>query len=62
MDRIFAGMWIGVCRLDQIANRGAFLRRDVANADVPVAAKEAAQPKLKLATAESRQAAPATAA
>jgi Rieske 2Fe-2S family protein len=34
MDRIFAGMWIGVCRLDQVARRGAFLRRDVANASV----------------------------
>jgi Rieske 2Fe-2S family protein len=34
MDRIFAAMWLAVCRLDQIASRGAFVRRDVAGASV----------------------------
>jgi Rieske 2Fe-2S family protein len=36
MDHIFAGMWINVCRIDQIGARGDFIRRDVANASVLV--------------------------
>src|SRR5918996_2427067 len=34
MDRIFAAMWLGVCRIDRIAARGDFVRRDVAGASV----------------------------
>jgi Rieske 2Fe-2S family protein len=34
MQAIFATMWIAVCRLDQIAARGSFVRRDVAGASV----------------------------
>jgi glycine betaine catabolism A len=34
MDRIFAGMWIAAGRLEQVSARGAFVRRDVANASV----------------------------
>ena len=34
MDRIFAGMWIHVCRIDQIARRGEFVRRDIGTASV----------------------------
>jgi glycine betaine catabolism A len=34
MDRIFAAMWIAVCRVDQIGTRGQFLRRDVAGASI----------------------------
>ncbi|MGH9176659.1 MAG: aromatic ring-hydroxylating oxygenase subunit alpha, partial [Vicinamibacterales bacterium] len=34
MDRIFAGMWLGACRIEQIASRGDFVRRDVAGASV----------------------------
>src|SRR5688572_24586478 len=34
MDRIFATMWIAVGRVDDIAARGAFLRRDVAGASI----------------------------
>ena len=34
MDRIFAGMWIHAGRLEQIAERGAFIRRDVAGASL----------------------------
>jgi Rieske 2Fe-2S family protein len=34
MERIFAAMWIHAGRLDQIAARGAFVRRDVAGASV----------------------------
>jgi Rieske 2Fe-2S family protein len=36
MDQIFATMWLNVCRLEQIADRGAFVRRDVAGASVLV--------------------------
>ena len=36
MDRIFAGMWINVGRLDQVARRGEFVRRDIATASVLV--------------------------
>ncbi len=34
MDRIFASMWIAVGRAEQLGDRGAFLRRDVAGASV----------------------------
>jgi Rieske 2Fe-2S family protein len=34
MDRVFAGMWIAVGRTAQLAEEGAFLRRDVAGASV----------------------------
>ena len=34
MEKIFATMWLNVGRLDQLAGRGAFVRRDVANASV----------------------------
>ena len=34
MERIFAGMWLGAGRLDQIAARGDFVRREVAGASV----------------------------
>jgi Rieske 2Fe-2S family protein len=34
MERIFAAMWINVCRLEHVARRGEFVRRDVANASV----------------------------
>ncbi|MBA3269272.1 MAG: aromatic ring-hydroxylating dioxygenase subunit alpha [Acidobacteria bacterium] len=34
MDRVFAAMWIAVCRVDRIASRGQFVRRDVAGASV----------------------------
>ena len=34
MDRIFAGMWLGACRVDQIASRGEFVTREVAGASV----------------------------
>jgi Rieske 2Fe-2S family protein len=34
MERIFATMWLNAGRLDQLARRGAFVRRDVANASV----------------------------
>ena len=34
MERIFAGMWLAACRVDQIAARGDFVRRDVAGASV----------------------------
>jgi Rieske 2Fe-2S family protein len=33
-ERIFAAMWIAACRLDEIAARGAFVRRDVAGASL----------------------------
>src|ERR671922_2654896 len=36
MDRIFAAMWIAVGRLEEVAMRGAFIRRDVAGASVIV--------------------------
>jgi phenylpropionate dioxygenase-like ring-hydroxylating dioxygenase large terminal subunit len=36
MDRIFAAMWIAVGRSEEVASRGAFIRRDVANASVLV--------------------------
>jgi Rieske 2Fe-2S family protein len=36
MERIFAAMWLAVGRADQVADRGAFLRRDVAGASVLV--------------------------
>ena len=36
MERIFGAMWIAVGRLEDIANRGAFVRRDVAGASVLV--------------------------
>lgn len=34
MERIFAAMWIHAGRVDQVSQRGAFLRRDVAGASV----------------------------
>lgn len=34
MDRIFATMWIAAGRADELAQRGAFMRRDVAGASV----------------------------
>ena len=34
MERIFASMWLAVCRIDQIEARGGFVRRDVAGASV----------------------------
>jgi Rieske 2Fe-2S family protein len=36
MDRVFGTMWLAVGRADQVAGRGAFLRRDVAGASVLV--------------------------
>jgi Rieske 2Fe-2S family protein len=36
LEGIFAAMWINVCRLDDIATRGAFVRRDIAGASVLV--------------------------
>lgn len=36
MDRIFAGMWIHVGRIDQVARRGEFVRQDIADASVLV--------------------------
>ena len=36
MDRIFAGMWIHVCRVEDVLARGQFVRCDVANASVLV--------------------------
>jgi Rieske 2Fe-2S family protein len=34
MEHIFAAMWLHVCRQEDIAARGAFIRRDIANASV----------------------------
>ena len=34
LDRIFAGMWIHACRVEDVARRGEFVRRDVAGASV----------------------------
>ena len=34
MERIFGGMWLAACRLDHVAGRGAYVRRDVAGASV----------------------------
>ncbi len=34
MDRIFGGMWIHVCRVEDVQRRGQFVRREVANASV----------------------------
>jgi Rieske 2Fe-2S family protein len=34
MDRIFASLWLAACRVEQIASRGDFIRRDVAGASV----------------------------
>jgi len=34
MERMFATMWVAVCRVDQIAARGRFVKRDVAGASV----------------------------
>jgi phenylpropionate dioxygenase-like ring-hydroxylating dioxygenase large terminal subunit len=34
MDRIFAAMWIAVGRSEELANRGSFIRRDIAQASV----------------------------
>ena len=34
MERIFAGMWINVGRVDHVAPRGAFVRRDIGNASI----------------------------
>jgi Rieske 2Fe-2S family protein len=34
MDRVFAGMWVHAGRLEQLATRGAFVRREVADASV----------------------------
>ena len=34
MEHIFAGMWICACRRDEVAARGAYVRRDVAGASV----------------------------
>jgi Rieske 2Fe-2S family protein len=36
MERIFADMWVNVCRLEQIASRGQFVRVDVAGASLLV--------------------------
>ena len=36
MERIFAGMWLCACRIDQLPSRGAFITRDVAGASVVV--------------------------
>jgi Rieske 2Fe-2S family protein len=34
MERIFGGMWIAVGRIEEIADRGAFVRRDVGGASI----------------------------
>jgi Rieske 2Fe-2S family protein len=36
MESIFARMWLHVCRLDQLSDRGSFVRRDVAGASVVI--------------------------
>jgi glycine betaine catabolism A len=38
MERIYATMWIAVGRTDEVATRGAFIRRDVAGASVLIVA------------------------
>ena len=34
MERIFTGMWVSACRLEQVVARGQFVRVDVANASL----------------------------
>jgi Rieske 2Fe-2S family protein len=44
MERIFAAMWIAVGRLEEVATRGAFIRREVAGASVIVIGDPSAAP------------------
>lgn len=45
MDRIFAEMWIAVGRLEDVATRGAFIRRDIAGASVIIVGADNSTPR-----------------